>query len=117
MHPSSRKPSRRRGYPGPFPTSRNLHLTRSRFGPLLACRSHRSDRDDGSPGSDPQGLTQAGRSKPMQMIDVFTHIFPERYYTEMTKASASLGSLGERLRAIAPLFDLDARFRQMDSAG
>jgi uncharacterized protein len=53
----------------------------------------------------------------MQMIDVFTHIFPERYYTEMTRASASLGDLGERLRAIAPLFDLDARFRQMDRAG
>jgi aminocarboxymuconate-semialdehyde decarboxylase len=35
----------------------------------------------------------------------------------MTRASASLGNLGERLRAIAPLFDLDARFRQMDRAG
>ena len=53
----------------------------------------------------------------MQMIDVFTHIFPERYFTEMTKASASLGNLGQRMRAIAPLFDLDARFRQMDAAG
>jgi aminocarboxymuconate-semialdehyde decarboxylase len=53
----------------------------------------------------------------MPMIDIFTHIFPERYFAEMTRASASLGSLAERFRAIPPLFDLGARFRQMDSAG
>jgi aminocarboxymuconate-semialdehyde decarboxylase len=51
------------------------------------------------------------------MIDIFTHIFPERYYAEMRKASANLGSLAERFRAIPPLFDLGARFRQMDTAG
>jgi uncharacterized protein len=53
----------------------------------------------------------------MRMIDIFTHIFPERYFTEMSKVSASLGSLAQRFRAIPPLFNLDARFRQMDSAG
>jgi aminocarboxymuconate-semialdehyde decarboxylase len=53
----------------------------------------------------------------MPMIDAFTHIFPERYFAEMSKASASLGGLAERFRAIPPLFDLEARFRQMDSAG
>src|SRR5215470_9353443 len=53
----------------------------------------------------------------MQMIDVFTHIFPERYFAEMTKGSASLGSLAERFRAIPPLFDLGARFHQMDGVG
>jgi aminocarboxymuconate-semialdehyde decarboxylase len=35
----------------------------------------------------------------------------------MSKASASLGNLAQRFRAIPPLFDLDARFRQMDTAG
>jgi uncharacterized protein len=53
----------------------------------------------------------------MPMIDIFTHIFPERYFAEMSKASASLGHLAQRFRAIPPLFDLDARFRQMDTAG
>jgi aminocarboxymuconate-semialdehyde decarboxylase len=53
----------------------------------------------------------------MPMIDIFTHIFPERYFAETSKASASLGSLARRFRAIPPLFDLNARFRQMDSAG
>jgi aminocarboxymuconate-semialdehyde decarboxylase len=53
----------------------------------------------------------------MHMIDVFAHIFPERYFAEMTKASASVGSLAERFRAIPPLFDLGARFRQMDGIG
>jgi uncharacterized protein len=53
----------------------------------------------------------------MPMIDIYTHIFPERYFAEMSKASASLGHLAQRFRAIPPLFDLDARFRQMDGAG
>jgi uncharacterized protein len=53
----------------------------------------------------------------MPMIDIYTHIFPERYFAEMSKASASLGHLAQRFRAIPPLFDLGARFRQMDAAG
>jgi aminocarboxymuconate-semialdehyde decarboxylase len=53
----------------------------------------------------------------MPMIDAFTHIFPERYFAEMAKSSARLGSLAERFRAIPPLFDLGARFRQMDGVG
>lgn len=53
----------------------------------------------------------------MPMIDIYTHIFPERYFAEMSKASAGLGHLARRFRAIPPLFDLDARFRQMDGAG
>jgi aminocarboxymuconate-semialdehyde decarboxylase len=53
----------------------------------------------------------------MPIIDIFTHIFPERYFAEMERSSASLGHLTRRFRAIPPLFDLDARFRQMDTAG
>ena len=53
----------------------------------------------------------------MPIIDAFTHIFPERYFAEMAKSSAGLGSLAERFRAIPPLFDLGARFRQMDDVG
>ncbi len=53
----------------------------------------------------------------MQIIDIYTHIFPESFYAEMTKASPKLGNIGMRLRSIVPLFDLDVRFRQMDAAG
>jgi predicted TIM-barrel fold metal-dependent hydrolase len=53
----------------------------------------------------------------MPMLDIYTHIFPERYHAEMSKGGGSLGSFAERFRKIPPLFDLDARFRQMDSAG
>lgn len=53
----------------------------------------------------------------MPVLDAFTHIFPERYFVGMTNASANLGSLADRFRAIPPLFDLGARFRQMDGVG
>jgi len=57
--PSSRKPSCRRGYPGSRSTSRTHG--RSRFGAVLACRSHRSEPDDGwllwFVGVRPSGLT------------------------------------------------------------
>src|SRR5262245_7771955 len=45
LNPSSRKPSRRRGYPGPGQRT-GACLARSRIGALLACGSHRSVRDD-----------------------------------------------------------------------
>ena len=53
----------------------------------------------------------------MQIIDIYTHIFPDTFFTEMTKASAKLGNIGQRLRGVKPLFDLDIRFREMDAAG
>ena len=53
----------------------------------------------------------------MQVIDIYTHIFPDAFFTEMTKASDKLGNMGKRLRTITPLFDLDLRFRQMDVMG
>ncbi len=48
------------------------------------------------------------------MIDIYTHIFPDRFYEELTKSSPKLGNIGARLRGIKPLFDLDVRFRMMD---
>src|SRR5262245_13323563 len=53
----------------------------------------------------------------MQIIDIYTHIFPDTFYAEMTKASPKLGNIGMRLRGVKPLFDLDLRFREMDVAG
>jgi uncharacterized protein len=50
-------------------------------------------------------------------IDVFCHLFPERFFQEMIRAAPDLGNIGKRLRTITKLFDLDARFREMDGFG
>ncbi|MFZ9501744.1 MAG: amidohydrolase family protein [Beijerinckiaceae bacterium] len=53
----------------------------------------------------------------MSMIDIYTHIMPERFFTELTNTSAKLGNIGGRMRNVKPLHDLDVRFRLMDTAG
>jgi len=51
------------------------------------------------------------------MIDIYTHIMPERFFAELTKTSPKLGNIGARMRAVKPIHDLDVRFRLMDGAG
>ncbi|MBI1202232.1 MAG: amidohydrolase family protein [Rhodopseudomonas sp.] len=51
------------------------------------------------------------------IIDIYTHIFPERFFEEMIRIKPDLGNMGKRLRGITKLFDLDARFREMDQFG
>jgi predicted TIM-barrel fold metal-dependent hydrolase len=53
----------------------------------------------------------------MMIVDIYTHIFPERFFQELERGSPQLGNMGKRLRAIRKLFDLDARFRDMDEIG
>lgn len=50
-------------------------------------------------------------------IDIYTHIFPERFFQEMLKVTPMASNLGRRLRSITKLFDLDARFKEMDEYG
>ena len=50
-------------------------------------------------------------------IDIYCHIFPERFFAEMTKVTPMAMNLGKRLRSITKLFDLDARFKEMDDYG
>ncbi len=50
-------------------------------------------------------------------IDIFCHLFPERFFQEMIRAAPDLGNIGKRLRTITKLFDLEARFREMDAFG
>ncbi len=50
-------------------------------------------------------------------IDIYTHIFPDRFFQKMTKIAPNLGNIGQRLRSITKLFDLDARFKEMDDYG
>ena len=57
----------------------------------------------------------AGRNQ--MLIDIYCHIYPERYFQEMLAVSPKLGNIGKRLRSVTQLFDLDARFREMDRFG
>ena len=51
------------------------------------------------------------------IIDIYCHIYPERFFQEMTKVAPNLTNIGKRLRGITKLFDLDARFKEMDQFG
>ncbi len=51
------------------------------------------------------------------LIDIYCHIYPETFFAEMTRLSPQTQNLGKRLRTITKLFDLDARFREMDTFG
>jgi uncharacterized protein len=49
------------------------------------------------------------------IIDIYTHILPDRFFREMSRASPKLENIGARLRGVKKLFDLDLRFAEMDT--
>ena len=51
------------------------------------------------------------------IVDIYTHIFPDRFFQELERGSPKLGNMGKRLRSVCKLFDLDMRFRDMDEIG
>ena len=51
------------------------------------------------------------------IVDIYTHIFPERFFQELERGSPKLGNMGKRLRGVRKLFDLDLRFNDMDEIG
>src|SRR5882762_3627258 len=51
------------------------------------------------------------------IVDIYTHIFPDRFFQELQRGSPKLGNMGKRLRGVPKLFDLDLRFRDMDEIG
>ena len=51
------------------------------------------------------------------IVDIYTHIFPDLFFQELERGSPKLGNMGKRLRSVRKLFDLDARFRDMDEIG
>ena len=51
------------------------------------------------------------------MIDIYTHILPDRFFQEMSRVSPRLENIGARLRGVKKLFDLDLRFAEMDTLG
>ena len=51
------------------------------------------------------------------IVDIYTHIFPDRFFQELERGSPKLGNMGKRLRGVPKLFDLDLRFKDMDEIG
>jgi aminocarboxymuconate-semialdehyde decarboxylase len=51
------------------------------------------------------------------IIDIYTHILPDRFFQEMSRVSPKLENIGARLRGVKKLFDLDLRFAEMDELG
>jgi len=50
-------------------------------------------------------------------LDVFTHVFPRRFFDRMLEVAGELGDMGKRVRGLTTLYDLDRRFRVMDEFG
>jgi len=50
-------------------------------------------------------------------IDVYTHIFPQKYFDQMLKVMPEHKDIGKRVRGVPMLYDLDERFRVMDEFG
>ncbi|MEN3377178.1 MAG: hypothetical protein V7604_2533, partial [Hyphomicrobiales bacterium] len=51
------------------------------------------------------------------IIDIYTHILPDRFFQEMSRVSPKLENIGARLRGVKKLFDLDLRFAEMNQLG
>jgi uncharacterized protein len=51
------------------------------------------------------------------IVDIYCHIFPDKFFQEMDRIAPRLGNIGARLRGVKKLFDLDERFREMDQFG
>jgi aminocarboxymuconate-semialdehyde decarboxylase len=51
------------------------------------------------------------------IVDIYCHIFPDKFFQEMNRIAPKLGNIGARLRGVTKLFDLDERFREMDRFG
>ncbi|HEY7446622.1 MAG TPA: amidohydrolase family protein [Vicinamibacterales bacterium] len=51
----------------------------------------------------------------MRKIDIFNHIFPERYVSKMQEVAPGWKDVGKRVRGIPMLVDLEVRFKVMDA--
>jgi aminocarboxymuconate-semialdehyde decarboxylase len=53
----------------------------------------------------------------VRKIDVFNHIFPQRFFERLTAEGGTPRDMGKRVRNIPVLWDLDRRFRVMEQFG
>src|SRR6058998_2013194 len=51
------------------------------------------------------------------IVDIYCHIFPDKFFQEMNRIAPRLGNIATRLRGVKKLFDLNERFREMDQFG
>src|SRR6201982_20893 len=51
------------------------------------------------------------------IVDIYCHIFPDKFFQERDRIAPRLGNIAARLRGVKKLFDLDERFREMDQFG
>lgn len=50
----------------------------------------------------------------MRYIDAFNHFFPKRLWDAMLEADGTARDIGQRMRGIPAIYDIDERFRVMD---
>src|SRR5277367_4296879 len=50
-------------------------------------------------------------------IDVFNHLFPQKFFDDFINVPGGPKDIGKRVRAMPTIVDLDARFRVMDEFG
>ena len=48
-------------------------------------------------------------------IDAYTHFFPKKFFDKMIEVAGQYKDMGKRVRAIPPLYDLDARKKIIDT--
>ena len=51
----------------------------------------------------------------MRYVDAFNHFFPQRFFDELVETPGGQKDLGKRVRGIPALYDLDERFRVVES--
>ena len=70
-------------------------------------------------GQTSSGPAAAGRAgfEGYPVVDIYCHIFPERFLEEMNRVAPNLGNIAARLRSVKKLYDLDLRFSEMDQFG
>ena len=50
-------------------------------------------------------------------IDIFNHLFPERFFNEFINVGSSFKDMGKRAQNVYAIANLDERFRVMDEFG
>ncbi|PHS37017.1 MAG: amidohydrolase [Robiginitomaculum sp.] len=53
----------------------------------------------------------------MKKIDIFNHIWPQKYYEKVQEVAPHLKDMGRRVKSVPMITDLDERFRVMDLFG
>ena len=86
-----------------------LSIAKARRIRLFSCRGHTGMFEC------PDGPSRSAAT--IMKIDIFNHFYPRRFFDEYINVGASFKDMGKRVQALAPIYDLDIRFRAMDEFG